>query len=106
MNDQYYDSHDLQVDHITTRTLPAYEALLRWLLAGRILVNGMPLEDAHDLALFPNELDDHLAKVLGYLDALDMIARWDAPSAGKVLDMLSGPHGYAVYKAIMARRGM
>lgn len=52
----------------------------------------------------PTKADDLLLQVLGYSDPLDFILNY-RPETDKTMEALCGPHGYALFKALLIRNG-
>ena len=52
--------------------------------------------------MIPNALDDLMLTLLGYADTDDLISNWREESTSLV-NMLAGDHGWAIYKAMLAR---
>lgn len=48
-------------------------------------------------------LDDHLAKILGYSSVSDIVNNY-RPETDRLVAGLSGPHAWAIYKALLAVR--
>lgn len=53
--------------------------------------------------LFPSLVDDYIAELFGFKDAMDMQKGWNEDCTYKVR-MLSGPHAETIYRALRIKR--
>lgn len=76
-----------------------YHHMLGWLVEDKLVLGT--ISDV----LFPNALDKLILKLLNYADPEDLIKNWDKLRCDRLTAMLTGPHGWAIYKAMLARLG-
>ena len=72
-----------------------------WIASGKIVLDADV--DYLNYQPFPSKIDQHIAVVCGYKDVDDMALNY-RDETDALLEKLCGPHGWAVYKACLARR--
>jgi hypothetical protein len=82
------------------RLMGVFRALKRWCFDGKL--EGELTETDFD-GRWPNTADNYIAQLYGYEDSTAMLREWNDELVGKMA-LLAGPHGWSVYKMMLAKR--
>lgn len=90
---------DERLQYVDT-TEALYDQLMVWASQGKLGLS----EDIYFGAVLPNKLDEIIFKLTRHKDIEDFVHNVDKDKYVRLEALITGPHGWSIYKALIARQ--